>query len=369
MAAWPGAAASRSRTNRSLVARGADPRPPRSRRVLRGGRGARGPVAPRPAARGGRRPSGARRRGDGELRRAAVRDPLGDECGRGHAPLPRGGLRPAPPQPLPAVLAGRLVDDRRGRSPRRAHRARRGLPRPRLGADVVLRGATPGGGGAGRGPRRYVPLLLTGRVDGKGRLQGRLRAPQAGRDHGRAPGTGGPIPRSARDPRPAGCRPARGGAAGRRRHRHDRGARVALGRRAARRPPRPGGTAAPRPGPRDRSPRPRARRGADLDLDGGDLRARPRRPGGPPRRAATHGGRGRVLPAPRRALGPDGDGEAPLRRLLAPLALDDAPDADRRARAHRRPGLRAPRPRPPRPPGCAPARRASASRASRPCGS
>ena len=73
----------------------------------------------------------------------------------------------------------------------------------------------------------------------------------------------------------------------------DRRARRPRRRRAARRAAGPGRAAAPRPGARDRPARPRARRGADLDLDRGDVRARPRRPGGAPRRAAADGGGGR----------------------------------------------------------------------------
>ena len=58
---------------------------------------------------------------------------------------------------------------------------------------------------------------------------------------------------------------------------------------------------------------------------------------------------------PGRPLRAHGDDEAPLRRLLAPLPLDDAPDADRRAGADRRPRVpalstAAPRDRPGRAP-------------------
>ena len=95
------------------------------------------------------------------------------------------------------------------------------------------------------------------------------------------------------DARAARRRAARRGAAGGGGHRHDRRARGALRRRAPRRAAGPGRPAAPRPGARDRPARPRARRRADLDLDRGDVRARPHRPGGPPRRAAADGGRGR----------------------------------------------------------------------------
>ena len=111
----------------------ADTRPSRPRRLLRRRRGARGPDAPHPAARRRRQPAGPRRRRDGELRRAAVRNPLGDELGRGAPALPRGRLRAAAAHALPAVLGGGLERDPRGRSPGRAGRDRRGLPRPRHG--------------------------------------------------------------------------------------------------------------------------------------------------------------------------------------------------------------------------------------------
>src|SRR5207244_1474422 len=60
-----------------------DRRAPRSRRVLRRRGGARGPVAPHEAPRRRRRSARSRRRGNGELRGAEVRDPLRDELRRG----------------------------------------------------------------------------------------------------------------------------------------------------------------------------------------------------------------------------------------------------------------------------------------------
>ena len=89
------------------------------------------PVAADDAPRRRRRPARARCRRDGELRRAPLRDPLGDELRRGAPPVPGDDLRPPAPRALPPVLAGGLGGDRGGRAARRADRDRRGLPRPR----------------------------------------------------------------------------------------------------------------------------------------------------------------------------------------------------------------------------------------------
>src|SRR4029078_11547890 len=90
---------------------------------------------------------------------------------------------------------------------------------------------------------------------------------------------------------------------------------------------------------------------AGVDLDRRDVRARPDRAACAPRRAAADGGGRCRAPPAERALRQEGDHEAPLQRLLDPIALDDPPDADRRAGADRGAGLRTPRPGPPRPAG------------------
>ena len=65
-----------------------------------------------------------------------------------------------------------------------------------LGTVVTDVHRRPGGGrgGADVGPRRDVALVLARRLDVEGRLQGRLRPPQAGRDHRRAAREGGALP-------------------------------------------------------------------------------------------------------------------------------------------------------------------------------
>ena len=171
--------------------RRADTRPSRPRRILRRRRGARGPDAPHPAARRRRQSAGPRRRRDGELRRPPLRHPLRDELGGGAPPLPRRRLRPAPPRALPAVLRGGVERDPRGRAPRRAGRDRRGLPRPGHGRPDVHGRPGRRRGGADVGAGGDLTLVLPRRLDLEGRLQGGIRPPQAGRDHGRAAGEGG----------------------------------------------------------------------------------------------------------------------------------------------------------------------------------
>ena len=80
-------------------------------------------------------------------------------------------------------------------------------------------------GGADLGARRDVALVLARRLDVEGRLQGRLGPAQAGRDHGRAAGQGGAVPRAVPGARAARGR-AEGGAAA-------RGGRREDGRRAS----------------------------------------------------------------------------------------------------------------------------------------
>ena len=69
-------------------------------------------------------------------------------------------------------------------------------------------------GGADIGARRDVALVLARRLDVEGRLQGRLRPAQAGRDHGRAAREGGALPRAVPGAGAPGRR-AEGGAAAR----------------------------------------------------------------------------------------------------------------------------------------------------------
>ena len=202
------------RQHRSCLHHG-DPRASRSRRVLRRGRGARAAGAAPQAARRRRRPAGPRRRLDGELRRAAVRHPLGDELRRGAAPLPRGRLRPAAAQRSTAST-------RRRSGPRSARSCRASSARASTRATSTSTGVASdfsraravAGGGADVGARGDEPLVLARRRAVEGRRQGRVRPAQARRHHRRAGRDRGRLPRALRRPRAAGSRAARGGAAG-----------------------------------------------------------------------------------------------------------------------------------------------------------
>ena len=220
--------------------------------------------------------AGGRRR-DRELRRAAVRDPLRDELRGGLASLSGRGLPPAEAHPLQAVLPGRLVGGRGGRAARRADRDGRGIPRPRHVLDsfagarrlaeavqVAVRGATSLTCSLGVSTSKVVCKIASDR---------------------RKPGGITVVPPGPRRrflaPSRRACsrrRPARRGAAGRGGHLHDR--RLAALADVELRAVLPGqvGTASARSRAGDRPARPRARRRADLDLDRGDLRARPQRP-------------------------------------------------------------------------------------------
>ncbi len=70
----------------------------------------------------------------------------------------------------------------------------------------VREGARDRGGGAGRRPRSDVALVLAGRVDLEGGLQGRLGATEARWDHRRPAGEGGSVPRPAGGARASRCR-------------------------------------------------------------------------------------------------------------------------------------------------------------------
>ena len=76
-------------------------------------------------------------------------------------------------------------------------------------------------GSADIGARRDLALVLARRLDVEGRLQGRLRPTQAGRDHRRAAGEGGTLPRPVPRARASRGR-AEGRAAARGRRREDR---------------------------------------------------------------------------------------------------------------------------------------------------
>src|SRR4029077_14502194 len=175
-----------------------DRRPPGPRRVLRGRRGAREPGAPRTAARGGRRSARAPPPRHRQLRRAALRDPLGHELRRGDSPLPAGCLRLAAAFALPRVLAERLGDSARGRAESRADRDGRGLPRRGRGRAGLSCRSRRGRGGADRRTGRDEPHLCARRRPVQGGRQGRERRPEAGRPRRGPRGTGGRVPRSAR---------------------------------------------------------------------------------------------------------------------------------------------------------------------------
>ena len=146
----------------------------------------------------------------------------------------------------------------------------------------LLRGRARLAGAVQVAVRGRRPLVLARRLDVEGRLQGRLRPPQAGWDHRRPARARGRIPRAVRHPDLPGVGPRseeRLAARGSR-----RSARLALLSDAELRAatPRPGRPAPPRPRAWHRPARPRPRRRAHLDLDRGDVRA------GPEDRASLH---------------------------------------------------------------------------------
>ena len=121
-----------------------------------------------------------------------------------------------------------------GRAAGRAGRDRRGLSRSRLGDRVVRRRPQGRPGGADVGAGRDVAVVLARRLDLEGRLQGRLRPAQAGWDHRRAAGTGGPLSGAVPGARAARRRAARRGASRGGRRDDDRRAGGAVRRGAAR---------------------------------------------------------------------------------------------------------------------------------------
>ena len=227
-------------------------------------------------------------------------------CAEALRRCPRGGLRPAAPHALPRLLAGGLDGDPRGRADRRAHRARRGLPRPRRGR---ARTSSP----RGASPRRCRPPCAArprltcslGVATVQGRREGRLRPAQAGRAHRR------PAGREAAFLAPFDVRLLPG--VGPRAEERLRAAGIADDRRArrARRRARSAACSPARSGTllrdRARGHRPARARDAgraDLDLDRGDLRAGHRRPRAAARRAPAHGRAARRAPRPGRARRP-----------------------------------------------------------------
>ncbi len=186
------------------------------------------------AARRRRRPARPRRRRDRELRRAALRDPLGDVVRRGASPLPAGRLRPARGCALPRLLARGLVDRARDRADRRAGRDRRGLSRPRRGRARLRRRARARRGGPGGRPRRtrlscslgVANSKVVAKVASDRRKPGGLTVVRPGREAEFL----APFPiRVLPGDRPAGRGAARGG-----RGRDDRRGRGARRRRARR---------------------------------------------------------------------------------------------------------------------------------------
>ena len=179
-------------------------------------------------------------------------------------------VRPAQ-EPLLRVLAGRLERRTGRRADGRAHRSRRGLPRPHGGGSRVQRRAGGGGGRAGCRTRVDAAHRVPRRLDREGRRQGGERPAQARRADGRAARAGSLVPGAVRRAAAPRGRPARRAAASCRRRDHHR----RPGSAGRRRPPPPlsrEGRAAPaRPGARNRPARRRARGRDGIDLERGDV--------------------------------------------------------------------------------------------------
>ena len=237
-----------------------------------------------------RRPARPRRRRDGELHGARLRDPLGDVVRRGAAPLPARRLRPAADVALPRLLARGLVARPRDGADRRAGRDRRGLPRPRRGR---ARTSTT----RARSPRRCRRSFARARAcrarsASRTRRSSRRSRP-TGASRAGSPSSGPAArrtssrrsrfaccPASGRAPRSASSAPASRRSASSRRS-TDEQLRV--------RSARQGRHGAARPRARDRPAAARAVDGANLDLERGDLRARRLRPRAAARRAPPDG--------------------------------------------------------------------------------
>ena len=124
----------------------------------------------------------------GHVRGPGVRGPVGDAGGPGAAAVPAGGLRPAQSPAVRRRVEGGHGDLRHGHARRGAARPRRGFPR-RLRCAAASRAARrdrPAHPGRGRRAAGHH-LLGRGRAD-QVRGQDRLRALQAGRAAGGAPG-------------------------------------------------------------------------------------------------------------------------------------------------------------------------------------
>ena len=192
---------------------------------------------------------------------------------------------------LPRVLAGGLGGRARGRADRRAHRPRRGLPRPRRGraatscearalaeaVQAAVRGATSLSCSLGVASCKVVAKVASDR-----RKPGGLTVVPPGREAAflapfavrKLPGVG-----------PAGRGAARAPPASRRSARSPRSTTTTLRRLL----PGKVGPHAARPRARDRPAAARDLGRAHLDQPRGDLRARHRRPRAAPRRAPADG--------------------------------------------------------------------------------
>ena len=185
-------------------------------------------------------------RRDGELRRAPLRDPLGDECRRGAQRCPETVfVRPRHTlyRQYSHAVWGAIAESCRVSSAPGSTRAtstwQRGLAfdgarRLAEAVQVAVR-------------RHDVALVLARR---RRPPRSSARSPptaQAGRHHRRATRARGAVPRSVAEPHPPRRRAEIRGAPRRRRRAHDRRARGALRRRAPGCAPGPGGAAAARP--------------------------------------------------------------------------------------------------------------------------